>query len=282
MPPARHSLPKSSRSKGKQSTASKSKKASTSAKATQPKQTGKRGRSPSDSESSGAEDDNKGDTQGTTSKRPQKRAKKTAEVVAAPSPSGKFDLYRMELPFLSKVYRPPGQTDAEPHFGPLYDALLELQAKPDSSGRCLLPDAGSQGRLRCIDLEDPMEGMPWDIALTALEVVDKVVFSAAERKKFLPAPQKDCGKGIHGRTELAVDHCGVQKAEGVFRMQRAWIGERDGKKVELWEGYLSFNVSHAGMYRRMGAGAGRKDGFPFWAVRARKDADGNEIGLNEA
>ncbi|KAK7032677.1 hypothetical protein R3P38DRAFT_2699993 [Favolaschia claudopus] len=257
--------------------------------------TGKRPRSSSDAEEEEGTAANNDAAQDESSTEPaQKRARKASEAQettqeselsqdVGPIPSGKFDLYRMELPFLKKVYLPPARTTDAPQFEALYDTIVPLQTKSDFSGRCVIPSEASKylldGRLESVDMQDPMEEMPWEIALTDLEVVDAVVFTEQERYKFLTAPKKNCGKGIQGRTELATDHCGVDEAEGVFRMQRAWVGERDGKDVEMWEGFLSFNVSHSGMYRRKGHGGGQKSGFPFWAVRARKDDNGDEIGL---
>lgn len=202
----------------------------------------------------------------------------------------------MELPFLAKVYLPPGPKISEPQFGALYDKILEYQAKPDSTARCLIPDAvevaiesknkgdeeaETRGRLESAVLEDPMEGAPWDIALVKLRVIDSVIFPSAERAQFPTPPQTNCGTGIEGRTALGEGHCGVQSAGGVFRMQRAWVEERKEHAAEIWEGYLSFDVRFSGMYKRKGHGSGQKIGFPFWAVRARKGPDGKEIGLEE-
>ncbi|KAF7337775.1 hypothetical protein MSAN_02251300 [Mycena sanguinolenta] len=194
--------------------------------------------------------------------------------------SGKFDLYSMQLPFLAKVYLPQGES--EPQFVALYKKILEYQAKPDFTARCVLPDSKSSladGRLRSAIFQDPMEEMPWDIAVEDLEHVDVVKFTAAETAKFPTAPRR--ASGVSGRTALEDEgHCGVQSASGVFRMQLAYTGKDDaGNEVNIFEGYLSFNVSYSGLYRRKGHGNGDKIGFPFWAVRARRDAAGKEIGL---
>ncbi|KAJ7825394.1 hypothetical protein B0H14DRAFT_2820732 [Mycena olivaceomarginata] len=235
------------------------------------KQTSKRPHSPDNSSDSQEETEIPSEVE----ERSQKRVKKAIEeTVPAPEPepvgpipSGKFDLYAMELPFLAKVYLPPAKTP-----------------KPDSTARCVIPDAPftQQGRLSSAVFEDPMEGMHGRSRSTTYASPTPLVFPAAERKKFAsPAPQTGCGAGIQGRTVLVdSDHCGVASAEGVFRMQRVWTGERGGKGVELWEGYLSFNVVHSGLYKRKRHGAGQKLGFAFWGVRGRKDGEGKEIGLN--
>ncbi|KAJ7813148.1 hypothetical protein B0H14DRAFT_3150067 [Mycena olivaceomarginata] len=261
------------------------KKLTTASKTEAKQQTSKRAHSPHSDAQEEIDTPDEGDG------RPQKRAKNAATPIEpestpepeAPIPSGKFDLYGMELPFLAKVYLPPGQSASTPQFDALYDKILTYQAKPDSTARCVIPDAPfiRQGRLSSAIFEDPMEEMPWDIALDDLRLADPLVFTPAERGKFAsPEPQSNCGPGIQGRTVLVEDHCGVASAEGVFRMHRVWTGERGGKAVELWEGYLSFDVVHSGLYRRKGHGSGRKLGIAFWGVRGRRDESGKEIGLD--
>ncbi|KAJ7723775.1 hypothetical protein B0H16DRAFT_1698856 [Mycena metata] len=207
---------------------------------------------------------------------------------AHPALVGKFDIYAIELPFLAKAYLPTSAS--EPEFGALYDTILTYQAKSDFTARCVLPaskedsdkEDDKPGRLSSAVLENPMEGMPWDIALVDLQRVESVLFLAKERKEFATPPRTNCGAGIEDRTVLEDSNCGVQSAGGVFRMQRAWTGDRGGENIEVFEGYLSFDVVYSGMYRRKGHGSGQKIGFSFWAVRARKGADGSEIGLAQA
>ncbi|KAJ7436881.1 hypothetical protein B0H11DRAFT_2255787 [Mycena galericulata] len=259
------------------------------------KSTAKRARSPDPIEDT---------TKSGTKPRPQKRAKKTpasgkddeggvatantsapadsskSTTSEIPILSGRFDLYAMELPFLAEVYLPK----TEPQFAALYKTILKYQAKPDFTAQCLLPDvsSGKTGRLESAALEDPMEGMPWDIELVGLKAVDALVFSPTERSGFLTQPE--VGPGIAGRTALAEEHCGVQSASGVFRMKHSWTGKgagAAGEDVDIFEGYLSFKVVHSGLYRRKGHGSGDKIDFAFWAVRARRDAAGLEIGLTE-
>ncbi|KAJ7434730.1 hypothetical protein FB451DRAFT_1063161, partial [Mycena latifolia] len=193
----------------------------------------------------------------------------------SPSLAGKFDLYAMELPFLSEVYLPEGET--KPQFAVLYQTILKYQAKPDFTAQCVLPETGTAGRLASAALEDPMEGLPWDIALKDLARVDKLVFPPVERALFVTPPREGV-PGIAGRTGLARGHCGVQAASGVFRMQHAWTGSGG---EQIFEGYMSFNVAHSALYQRKGHGSGDEIDFAFWAVRARRDAQGREIGLKE-
>ncbi|KAJ7080106.1 hypothetical protein C8R44DRAFT_584530, partial [Mycena epipterygia] len=75
-------------------------------------------------------------------------------------------------------------------------------------------------------------------------------------------------------------HCGIQSAGGVH--EACVDGRRRGTGrmwISLRDIYMSFNVVHSGLYRRKGHGNGEKIDFAFWAVRARRDATGIEIGL---
>ncbi|KAJ6598237.1 hypothetical protein DFH09DRAFT_1022544 [Mycena vulgaris] len=261
-------------------------------KSTGKKESTKRARSPEPS----------GNQTGNTETRTQKRSKKSsatadepqdstvadatasserAESAAPESPSlaGKFDLYMMDLPFLSKVYLPAGKS--EPQFAGLYKEILKVQTKRDYTARCLVPESlFKDGMLVSRTSIDAMEEMPFDVKITDLELVDQLSFSSAERAKFVTPPQS--GPGVTGRLKLAEDHCGIQSASGVFRMKHACtVKGPDGAEVEIFEGYFSFDVAHSGLYKRKGHGGGRKSNFAFWAVRARRDTDGVEIGLTE-
>ncbi|KAF7369196.1 hypothetical protein MVEN_00247000 [Mycena venus] len=235
------------------------------------KKTAKRARSPD----AGV---NEKDT-GSTSVRPQKRPKEVsaskdaaknnspseaaAQTPESPSLSGKFDVYQMDLAFLSDVYLPTGTS--EPQFEKLYKKIAPFTK-----------DGQLEERGSC----DPMEEMPFDIAIKELKLIDKLTFSPGEQSRFITTPQS--GPGITGRLELADSNCGIQSAAGVFRMKHVWTGKGvEGRDVEIFEGYMSFKVAHSGLYKRKGHGSGNNRVFAFWAVRGRRDADGEEIGLTE-
>ncbi|KAJ7604289.1 hypothetical protein DFH06DRAFT_1310591 [Mycena polygramma] len=202
-----------------------------------------------------------------------------SEVPAARGPHDKFDLYAMELSFLAEVYLPPGQSTSKPQFSALYDKVLEYQAKSDSTAQCVIPDAPvdsskaknkantkdtteeqKSGRLESAVFEDPMEGAPWDIALVDLKVCDPVVFPPKERKQFATAPQVNC-RGPYGAGDepLRRAECGWSVPHAACMGGGAW----------------------SGLYKRKRHGGGEAIGFPFWEVRARKDAAGREVGLSE-
>ncbi|KAE9394777.1 hypothetical protein BT96DRAFT_923291 [Gymnopus androsaceus JB14] len=59
-------------------------------------------------------------------------------------------------------------------------------------------------------------------------------------------------------------------------MSRVWTKA----DKELFEGVVTLRVNFSSMYQRKGHGNGGLYRFAFWAVRARKGDDGNEIGLD--
>lgn len=187
----------------------------------------------------------------------------------------------MYLPFLSKAFLPPGTS--QPQYEKLYDTILTYQAKPDYTARCFIPDAPylRSGVMKSREHNDPMECMPFDIAIEDLKEVDKLPLTAAQKAEFIsPSDDLTTGPGVMGNLVLEDDHCGIQSAGGKFLMKRLWVKEGDaGSRVELFEGFMSFKVSYSGMYRRKGHGSGFDIPFAFWAVRARKGADGKEIGV---
>lgn len=200
-------------------------------------------------------------------------------AVVEPTPAklaGNFDIYAMYLPFLKKEYLPDGSST--PQFERLYKSILTYQAKNDRTGRCFLPDTNSEGRFETVDLEDPMEEMPFDICINSIVTKDAMGFTPSELASFVTPKTVAQGKGVTAKMELVEEHCGIASASGKFKMARAWVGEGD-EPVELFEGYLEFGVKFGSMYTRKRLGSGTSCKFAFWAVRARKDEDGNEIGL---
>jgi hypothetical protein len=131
-------------------------------------------------------------------------------------------------------------------------------------------------------MEDPMEEMPFDITIDSVRRHESLSFTRTELLSFAAPDAIPEGPGISGEMELADSHCGIQSASGVFKIQRVWTKPNpdvDGELVELFEGFLSFNVSYSGLYRRKGHGNGDNKKFAFWGVRARINKDGKEIGL---
>ncbi|KAF8555439.1 hypothetical protein OG21DRAFT_904431 [Imleria badia] len=197
--------------------------------------------------------------------------------------SGNFDLYGMRLPFLAKVYLPQGATT--PNYSALYDKILTFQAKPDYSARCFLAphdtsSAPPHGRFEDVTMADPFSEEPFDITLEDITYKESLTFTSTERLSFHAPEHSTPGPGLVRDTRLSSESdCGIQSAEGVFKIKRVWATEEDGAVKELFEGFFSFNVSYSGLYRRKGHGNGEKYEFAFWGVRAMKDSTGKEIGL---
>ncbi|KAK0475145.1 hypothetical protein IW261DRAFT_1422468 [Armillaria novae-zelandiae] len=176
--------------------------------------------------------------------------------------SGKFDLYAMVLPFLSKVYLPTNSSST-PQYEELYKTILTYQAKPDFSAQIALPDAPYM-----------KDG--------DIKAVNKLSHTEHQNSFFL-VHDSDMGSGpaITANTGITDGGCGIQTARGKFMMKRVWTkANPDGSLIELFEGFFSLMISYSSLYKRKGHGSGDDTEFAFWAVRARKDANGKEIGLN--
>lgn len=185
----------------------------------------------------------------------------------------------MELDFLTQVYRPRGTSGA--NYKALYDKILTFQAKNDRTARIYLPDAPytESGLFTSGAIMDPMQELPFDFALTHIKEVSRLPLTAAQKKLFITPPGDE--PGISAAIELADDHCGVASTKGVFMLKPAWnVTAEDGATKEIFEGYFDLKLSYSSLYRRKGHGSGLPDiKVAFWAVRARRDKDGNEIGI---
>ncbi|KAI1795260.1 hypothetical protein LXA43DRAFT_1178750 [Ganoderma leucocontextum] len=196
-------------------------------------------------------------------------------TAAAPSFHGNFDLYAMKLPFLNSVFTPKRD----------YAALLKLirtyQAKPDNSAQIFLPeDIATAGQFRSRAIEDPLEGLPFDVALESAALKDSLKFTAREDTSdayFSEPPTAAAAAGLTASVKLEDEHCGISSSKGTFKMRRAWV-DAEGTD-EVFEGFFSINVVYSGLYRRKCQENSLQESFAFWAIRARVGEDGKEIGL---
>ncbi|PBK89256.1 hypothetical protein ARMGADRAFT_1065144 [Armillaria gallica] len=197
--------------------------------------------------------------------------------------SGKFDLYAMVLPFLSKVYLPTNSSST-PQYEELHKTILTYQAKPDFSAQIVLPDAPytKDGVAGSRALRDPMECLPYDLSLENIKAVNKLSYTEHQKSFFLARDSDmESGPAVTANTGIIDGGCGIQTARGKFIMKRVWTkANPDGSLIELFEGFFSLMISYSSLYKRKGHGSGDDTEFAFWAVRARKDANGKEIGLN--
>jgi hypothetical protein len=195
---------------------------------------------------------------------------------------GNLDLYSMHLPFLKTEYLPANSTS--PEYDRVYKTILTYQAKNDKTARCYLtsPTSVDPSRFSSPLMEDPMDEMPLDITIDFIESHESLSFTTSELSSFAAPSAIPEGPGISGEMQFIDSHCGIDYASGVFKIKRVWTKPNpdvDGEFVELFEGFVSFNVSYSGLYRRKGHGPGSDIEFAFWGVRARKDDNGKEIGL---
>ncbi|KIM41520.1 hypothetical protein M413DRAFT_150373 [Hebeloma cylindrosporum] len=199
-----------------------------------------------------------------------------------PTFAGNFDLYDMELPFLSKVYLPEGVSI--PQYEDLYKTILTYQAKDDKTARIFLASPTDQksvtSKFICSSIEDPMEDFPFDIKIHSIEHNASLSLPSDKLPSGASASAAPDKSGVSASMSLEDDHCGIQSASGAFKLKRVWTkATAGGAFTELFAGYLTFNVSYSGMDKRKGHGAGQKHKWGFWAVRAKTGNDGMEVGL---
>lgn len=181
---------------------------------------------------------------------------------------GNFDLYDMNLEFLSSKYSPAGVRDVDPEA--LYRTILTYQAKNDRTAKATIPEdytsPGSEGEFSAKFLRDPFSEEPFEISVIDIEVKDDIGF----KSKYAAPKVRWEGDGVEARMEIAGGGCGIASSSGSFAMKPLWQAEtEDGEYMELFEGTLTFRASFSSLYNRKGHGRGIPTvSFPFWAVRA--------------
>lgn len=212
----------------------------------------------------------------------------TSESDSSPRFVGKFDLYSTKLPFLTRHYLPPGAR--KPQFEAVYKEILVWQAKPDFSIRiALLEDApdkpvAKHGMFSCGEVYNPLS----EEEITPIHIVHgaakTVSFSA---KETLHQSMVGRAPGYIARLELNPGecdqcHCGmINSGAGSLKMRKVWEGTSEtGEKQELFEGYFFFKTQHGATLRRKNWGPSMPYSSGFWGVRALKDEDGEEIGID--
>ena len=187
----------------------------------------------------------------------------------------------MELSFLSKVYLPQGTS--VPQYEELYKTILTYQAKNDKTARFFLAsptDVNDTSVFTSRVIEDPMEDFPFDISILSIKHHTSLSLPSDRLPSAASAGANPDSPGVSASMSLTDDHCGIQSASGSFKLKRIWAkATSSGTFLELFAGYLTFDVSYSGMYRRKGHGTGQKHKWGFWAIRARTGDDGMEVGL---
>ncbi|VDC00289.1 unnamed protein product [Peniophora sp. CBMAI 1063] len=196
--------------------------------------------------------------------------------------AGKFDWFSTRISVLHSEFLPAGAR--KPRYPELYAAILEFQAKPKYTGRLALAASGATGAYDCREIENPMSGEPPD---DPIYVYNGEQSDVSLSGKEMPEGQEGAaGNFKHGfQCDLEMDvgasgGCSVgmiSKIKGDFKMHRVWC---EGDK-ELFEGYMRVTVTHGATLRRKGHPASANLASPIWAVRARRNEKGEEIGIDE-
>lgn len=208
---------------------------------------------------------------------------------------GNFDIYEMQLPFLKKAYLPEGPSG--PKHEVIFHKILEYQQKKDNSGRFYLPspaESDKEGMFDSPGVYDPMEEAGYDLLLNEITPTERLSFTPVELEKFADpdGTRPPHAPGVTVNVEMLEDHCGIKSASGSMKLKRVWdksvntsppseggaAHEYTGHQ-ELFELYFKFDVKFSGLYSRKGHGSGQNFRYAFWAVRARRDKDGKEVGL---
>jgi len=95
---------------------------------------------------------------------------------------------------------------------------------------------------------------------------ESLSFTKSELSSFAVPDAIPEGPGISGEMGLADSHCGIQSASGVFNVWTKPNPDVDGEFLELFEGFVSFDVSYSGLYRRKRHGNGDNIEFAFWVL----------------
>ncbi|KAK0190105.1 hypothetical protein F5146DRAFT_1054022 [Armillaria mellea] len=219
---------------------------------------------------------------------PTKRVKTDEKTAAAQATNvikekanfaGKFDLYNMSLDYLSCLGN---------DYEALYDTILERQEKSEFSAQVAIPKApyfAEDGAAKdpAFRIED-MDMPPFPLRLKYIRSVDTVGYTD-EELDFFPEGDDDSDSvranapGLIADLKLAGRNPSARCCSGKFLMHRSWTQtKRDGSIVELFEGYFDVSLSY-GQMKYDGHACTVDSVFGFWAVRARKDEDEKEIGV---
>ncbi|KIY68235.1 hypothetical protein CYLTODRAFT_443503 [Cylindrobasidium torrendii FP15055 ss-10] len=189
-------------------------------------------------------------------------ANESPEEEAVPTrPSGSFDIYLMELPFLQEILMPPKAS--APDYLTLYKDLVIRQGKKDRSGQVNFGDDNGVMRVNAPGFEDPMEDDAYDLTLSDVKVVDEAFFTEDEENTFFPEPPKTDGSGMIVASLDIESHCGVASASGEVKMMTT-------PSANMFFGVMNMRVSYSGMYSRKGHGYGTDETYAFWALKSKE------------
>jgi hypothetical protein len=211
---------------------------------------------------------------------------------------GNFDAYLMGLDDdLHEAYLPGGS--AVPHFEEVYNAIIETNiehaaqlyldapVRSDDDYDDLddeeLDDEDSKGQMKGSAIADPFVEQPYNMVITSIKEEDSLAFTDDELWQFPTRDVDPPGPGMIAQLTLASGghHNVVAGATGYVKLVRVWTKTgANGEVMELFDGYLSLEVVFDWSLRFKGHGTTETHGLSFWAVRAKKDENGKEIGLS--
>ncbi|SJL15042.1 uncharacterized protein ARMOST_18524 [Armillaria ostoyae] len=260
--------------------ATKKKSAATKAKNPQPKKASAKRARASNVESDASSEESEPEVPAKRVKTDEKTTTQATNVVVEKADfAGKFDLYNMSLDYLRRLGN---------DYEVLYDAILERQEKLEFSAQVAIPkapyfteDGAAKDPAFCIE---DMDMPPFPLRLKYIRSVDAVGYTD-EELDFFPEGDDDSNSvranapGLMADLKLAGRNSSARCCSGKFLMHRSWTQtKRDGSIVELFEGYFDVSLSY-GQMKYDGHACSVDSVFGFWAVRARKDEDGKEIGI---
>jgi hypothetical protein len=140
----------------------------------------------------------------------------------------------------------------------------------------------SKGQFRGTTICDPFAEQPYKMIVTSIEEQPVLAFTESELDQFPTRDSDPDGPGMTAQLVLSeVGHPGVDTATGYIKFLRLWTKEgENGEILELFEAYLHIEAMFeykVALKRRMRSDARE---IAFWAIRARKDKNGREIGLS--
>lgn len=184
----------------------------------------------------------------------------------------------MSLPFLHKVYRPAGTpSTATPKYADTYREILKYQAKPDYSLRCIL-NGDKDGTVHSRGIRGGFDD----------DILPLIVHRGTIQTSMnLDAPEKNpvhTTRGIAGYSALVgigssvAEQCFPITGGGRIKMHQVWQGAEPHE--QLFEGSFYLSTKNCPTLVRKGFGRGDTYKDHFWAVRARKNEKGEEIGCD--
>lgn len=183
-------------------------------------------------------------------------------------------MYSAGLPFIHKHYRPAGS--AQPDYKATRDAILTYQAKPDFTMRLVLGGSDT-GRLSCRTICNPFDDEPLEgVRIEAGKVAGAVKLDKGQAGE--PVLFAQSGAGYEAEIECESEDCFDISGSGRFTLRHVWQGA--GEDEALFEGSMVLKIKYGALMKRKGHGSGFTYRDQFWAVRALKDEDGEEIGID--